>query len=235
MVKIGISSIGWPSVDYLSQKSLFQHIKILSEITGCVEIPDFPCSWMSCDDGMSIADPNITYSMHIRKNIMYENDITQRLLYMNARKVVKALHVQEIVAHPYESFTEEERIRRYLKNLISFDSHLSIELTNNYLLDHMSTYLSHAHVGMTLDFSHYMRLYGDDFSNIERFPITHVHLRGYSEGLRYARVMDSFVQVRRFVETVLNQGFCGMMILEYPYLDYIEVEKDVEIIERILR
>ena len=235
MVKIGISSIGWPSVDYLSQKSLFQHIKILSEITGCVEIPDFPCSWMSYDEGLSLADPNITYSMHIRKNILDENDITQRLLYLNARKVVKALHVQEIVAHPYDSYTDEERIGRYLKKLISLDSHLSIELTNNYLVDQMSTYLSCTHAGITLDFSHYMRLYGEDLSNIERFPITHVHLRGYSDGLRYARVMDSFVHVRRFVEAILNRGFCGMMILEYPYLDYKEVEKDVEIIDRILR
>ena len=61
-------------------------------------------------------------------------------------------------------------------------------------------------------------------------PITHIHLRGYSPDLKYARLSKSGDIVDNLIRIVQQKGYAGKFTLEYPYDNYGLAEEGDEIL-----
>lgn len=232
--RIGVSCMGWPLVEYKEQDKFMNHIKKLYEIAGCIEIPGFSYYWIEPIKQYFETFGISAYSMHINKAIMDEPYDVQRFLFYSERKIAAGLDICEIVAHPFNRSVKSIEIDKYVRRLETLKKHISIELTNSFFYGQMQDYLKSGEIGITIDLSHYVRMFGDDMSQLKKYPITHVHIRGFAKDKRYVRVSESAELVKKFLYSLMCRDYSGKIILEYPYQDYEAVQSDIEFIRHCL-
>lgn len=231
---IGVSCMGWNVIDYTNKESVIRHFEQASMITKCIEIPFIPLTW-ALDVKKKIRNNKINiYSMHLPKQVIYlDNDLRKQVI-IATNYLVDQLNIKKIIIHPFEHLEEENKIIDILESLELIKTQIVFELTNQEFMKQLDIYSVGKQAGLTVDISHYMRIMQRDLTGLFNLTVDHVHLRGYSEEKRYARIQSSIDTVQSFLHALNECNYSGNIMLEYPYSRYEDVVEDIKIIKRLL-
>lgn len=233
--QLGVSCIGWPIVDYRDISEVSKHFIAVKSIVNCLEIPFIPYDWLSRLQELVEQNEINVYSMHLPKNIIGESAAVQNYLCQVIRRAVNMLHIKHLVVHPWDGEAENRQITHLIDRLSLMNVDFSFEMTNKQFLKQLNDYLKSDRAGLTIDAGHYIRLFGGDMSYLKGLPITHIHLRGYSPDIKYARLSMSGDMVDSLIRIVQQKGYTGKFILEYPYDNYGLVEEDLRSVQQMCR
>ena len=226
--QLGVSCIGWPIVNYRDISEVSKHFIAAKSIINCLEIPFIPYDWLSRLHELVENNKINVYSMHLPKNIIGESAAVQDYLCKIIWRSIKVFHIKHLVVHPWNRVTEKRQIACFIDKLAQMDVDFSIELTNTQFLRQLGDYLISDRAGLTIDAGHYIRLYGRDMGYLEELPVSHIHMRGFSYGKKYARFSQSDDIIDSLIHVIQQKGYTGKFILEYPYDSYDAVVEDAK-------
>lgn len=234
MKQLGLSCIGWPVIDYKNITEVINHFVLAKDIVNCIEIHSFPNAWLA-EIANAARNKSINiYSMHLPKKLIYYPNYLQRYYQYIFKRIVSELQLEQLIVHPFDQITTQKEIVEFMDEINKLDTNVAIEITNSFALKQLRDYLISSQIGVTVDFSHYCRIFGEDMSHLKKLPISHIHLRGYLNNERYVRISDSLYLVLTFLDTIMEMGYCRKIILEYPYFDYNSAMEDIDILRHYL-
>jgi len=229
--QLGVSCVGWPIINYKNISEVGEHFINVNRIMSCIEIPYIPYDWIPQFQQLVKENAITIYSMHLPKRMISESKYIQQCLFYTIQRAVSMFHIKCLIIHPWDNIVEDNVISEFMNKLLRININISIELTNTKFLQQLDTYLINDKIGLTIDFSHYVRLFGKNMYELNHLPISHIHLRGYLCDKRYARISESLDAIESFLSMVLKKGYLGKVILEYPYGTYESVKEDIKIMD----
>lgn len=233
MSDIGVSCMGWRSVDYGDRTSVINFFERASKLAHCIEIPFISFKWIhEVKKKVNQGKINI-YSMHLPRQLTDETYETQQQIALTTRYMTKALNIKQVIVHPWNKVVEPETIDKFMSILKLMDTSIAFELTNLEFMEQAQYYNIGTGAGLAVDFSHLMRLSNGTIDLLKTYPINHVHLRGYSSKERYSHISVSLESIKHFLQILKANNYPGKIILEYPYLSYEELYEDLDMLKKI--
>lgn len=232
-MNIGISLFGLdiPGM-YDNENTFINVLDRLIEFSNFFEIPLLPLTWIPKIVKYKKEKRIRFYSVHMPKNFFAFTVGNQLLLLRQAKIIIDKLDVTTIVFHPSNKYSNEQLIN-FTSVLIKNNKQVSFELCDKALLNKSNMNFDHSKYKILLDYAHLKRM-NILFENLDFNNISHIHLRGYRKDLRYSRIIDSFDNVKKFINILKSKEFKKSIILEYPYNNLEDIKDDYRLLNSIL-
>lgn len=179
--------------------------------------------------GRPASEDSPVYSVHAYKELFVEEPAFVRYYLGRLWKYMDDVNSGMAVFHPAQSVLPSVLGADWFRGDIS----VGFENVNEAVFQYAEFFRQESRFGIVLDTAHAMRL-GIPIAEYLHYRIIHVHIRGWDKRLGYQRIKPQDPYIADTLTKLLQSGYQGMFILEYPYHSLAEWKEDRDILKKIL-
>lgn len=217
--RIGVSCIGGNGAFLHAFSDFFEECGAAFEFP-MLEIPAF-CQWVTGHEPV--------YSIHAYKELFTQEAMFVRYYLEKLWKYMNDIGGKLAVFHAESSVPPSMICPQWFDG----EALVGFENTSDAVFQYAEAFGREARFGIVLDTAHAARL-GIPIEEYLHYRILHVHVRGWDQKCGYRRIKPHDPYITDVLRKILQSGYEGMFIMEYPYHSLTEWTEDRDILKKIL-